>query len=61
MLKSPIFFFFLGGGGGGGGGGGDRKMLDPSLCMKKNESISPLWPKVGVVLDQRCKLALRKS
>ena len=45
---------------GGGGGGGERKVLDPSLCMKKNESISPLWPKVGV-LDQRCKLALRKS
>ena len=27
-------------------------MLDPSLRMKKNESISPLWPKIGV-LDQR--------
>ena len=35
-------------------------MLDPSLRMEKNESISPLWSKAGV-LDQRCKLALRES
>ena len=54
--KSYFFSFFFG----GGRGGGERKVLDPSLRMKKNESISPLWPKVGV-LDRRCQLALRKS
>ena len=49
VLEIPNIFF------GGRGGGGRTLNAGPSLRMKKNESISPLWSKAGV-LDQRCNL-----